>query len=161
MWEECKAYHGCHTPHVGTRAPFRAQNYLWGAVLAGLDIVCEVVAHPTGVAQVGDLDGYHVSGDDHVFLHLGFRCAALVQGDASNVLGQDVAGLLSALSNFKTSTIDTYAVFSFFSERHQRDSSQPAMKLLTPPLDQASPSLTSAGLLNLRHRSLQRLLWGL
>jgi len=57
-----------------------------------------VVTHPAGIAQIGDLDGYHICGHDHVFLHLGFCCTALVEGDASNIFGQHVAGPPLALA---------------------------------------------------------------
>ena len=51
-----KTYHSRHAPDIGTRAPFGAEDDFWGSVLSGLDIVCEVVAHPARIAQICNLD---------------------------------------------------------------------------------------------------------
>lgn len=56
--EKEKTYHAGHTPDIRTRAPLGAQNDLWRAVLACLDVVGEVVADPTRISQVRDLHGY-------------------------------------------------------------------------------------------------------
>ena len=45
-------YHGGHAPDVGAGAPFGAEDDFWGAVLSSLNIVCEVVAYPTGIAKI-------------------------------------------------------------------------------------------------------------
>lgn len=52
-----KLYHAGHTPDVCASSPFRAQDHFRGSVLSRLDVVCEMVIYPTGVPEVGDLDG--------------------------------------------------------------------------------------------------------
>ena len=80
-----EAYHSCHAPNVGTCAPFRAKNNFRGAVLAGLDVVSEVMVYPAGIAQIGDFDRYHIGGNCHILLHLGFCGTTFIKRDTSDV----------------------------------------------------------------------------
>lgn len=52
-----KLYHAGHAPDVCASSPFRAQDHFGGSILSRLDVVCEMVIYPTGVPEVGDLDG--------------------------------------------------------------------------------------------------------
>lgn len=49
-------YHSSHAPHIRASPPFRTEYHLGRPVLSCLDIVCEVMVHPAGVAQVCNLD---------------------------------------------------------------------------------------------------------
>lgn len=50
------AYHSSHTPYVSTGAPFGAQNDFWRTILSSLNIICEVMADPARVPEIGNLD---------------------------------------------------------------------------------------------------------
>lgn len=54
------AYHRSHAPDISAGAPFTSEDDFRRAVLAGLDIVCKVVSNPTGVTQIGYLDGDNI-----------------------------------------------------------------------------------------------------
>ena len=45
-----QTYHRCHAPDIGAGAPLCTKNDLGGSILAGLDIVGEVVVDPASVA---------------------------------------------------------------------------------------------------------------
>lgn len=56
------AYHCSHAPDISAGSPFASEDDFWRAVLAGLNIVCEVVSNPAGVTQIGYLNGDNIDG---------------------------------------------------------------------------------------------------
>lgn len=50
-----QTYHSCHAPDVSAGTPFAAKNDFWRSVLSRLDVVCEVVPNPAGVAEICNL----------------------------------------------------------------------------------------------------------
>lgn len=89
--EERRTHHSGHTPHIGTCAPFGAENNFWRPVLSRLDVVCEMMAHPACIAQIRNLDTNGVHRRSDVFLHFRFRTAGFVEGYAANVFGYVIA----------------------------------------------------------------------
>ena len=85
------AYHSCHTPYIRAGAPFCPQDDFGRAVLTGLDVVSKVVAYPTSVTQISDLDrnGVHRSVD--IILTLVPWRTAFVERNAGDVFGEYVA----------------------------------------------------------------------
>lgn len=76
-----RSYHAGKTPDVSAGTPRATADDLGRPVLAGLDIVCEMTVDPTGVPQVGNLDGeLEVGGRVRDLL-------LLVQRYVGNVLG--------------------------------------------------------------------------
>ena len=53
-------YHRGHTPDISAGPPFRPQNDLRRPVLSGLNIIGEVVIHPTCITEIGNLDADYV-----------------------------------------------------------------------------------------------------
>lgn len=88
--------HARHAPDVGGSAPLCTQDDLWRAILPGLDVVCEMVVHPAGIAEIGNLDGDDFDGREGSG---GFHgsCGSRVgggfgEGDARNVAGNGITG---------------------------------------------------------------------
>lgn len=85
-----RAYHGRHAPNICASSPLGAEDDFGGAVLSGLNVVCKVVVHPAGVAEVGDLDADDVRGVGVFGLAL-LACGGgrgLVEGDARDFTGK-------------------------------------------------------------------------
>ncbi len=72
-------YHGRHAPDVRTSTPFGAEDHLRGSVLAGLDVVGEMMADPTSVPQIRNLDRYGIHCRIYFFLALVFGGPGFVQ----------------------------------------------------------------------------------
>lgn len=95
--EEGGAYHGGHAPYVSACSPLGAEDYLWRAVLACLDVVGKVVVYPAGIPEIGNLDADDVAGLHVVGLAL-LACrregrGGLVQRDARHFPRQEIRRL--------------------------------------------------------------------
>jgi len=72
-----KTYHSSHAPHIRASTPLRAQNHLRRAVLSCLNVVCEMMAHPTRVTQIRNLHRYLLDTIALLYLFgLNVRCLA-------------------------------------------------------------------------------------
>jgi hypothetical protein len=49
-------YHCSHTPDISAGSPFRPQDDLRRPVLSGLNVIGKVMIHPTGIAEIGNLN---------------------------------------------------------------------------------------------------------
>lgn len=54
-------------PDVDTRIPPRSEENFWTSILSRLNIVCEMMVHPTCVAEIGNLDRYPLQADGVVW----------------------------------------------------------------------------------------------
>ena len=72
-------YHGRHAPHIRTSTPFGAENDFRGSVLASLDVVGEMMAHPTSVTQIRNLNRNRVHCRINLFLALTLGRPTFVQ----------------------------------------------------------------------------------
>ena len=92
--QRLSTYHAGHTPDIGTGSPLATQDDLGRSVLACLDVVGEVVRHPTRIAQIGNL--YIDDGPPSFpLLLIASRAAAgpgLIQGNTRDLLGKNIAG---------------------------------------------------------------------
>lgn len=88
--EGVNTYHSRHAPDVRTSTPFGAKDHFRRPVLASLDVVGEMMAHPTSVPQIRNLDRYGVHCRVNLFLALVLGGPGFVQRDAGDILGQDV-----------------------------------------------------------------------
>ena len=106
------SYHRRHAPDIGTCPPLGAQDDFWRAVLSGLDIVCEVMSHPTSVAKICDFDRDGVHSFCYIFLACFLWRGSLVEGNT----GYSLRKVLTASSSApfrRAEKVRTYAVFSW------------------------------------------------
>jgi hypothetical protein len=87
-------YHACHAPDIRTGTPLTPQYHFWRSILPSLDIVREVLARPTGISQVCNLDGYDSNIRHFVIL------LRLVQCYTRYLPGHNITDPSPSVSNF-------------------------------------------------------------
>ena len=90
------SYHRRHAPDIGTCSPFGAQDDFWRAVLSGLDVVCEVMSHPTSVPKICNFDRDGVHSLCYIFLACFLWRGSLVEGNTGYSLRKVLATFSSA-----------------------------------------------------------------